>query len=104
MDYKNISSLLKEYNHFIIEEDWAKSTKDHPDFPQLNSFSDIFNQYAIDNYIAQVPFDLIDDLPNVFIGLVNYKDNLETAIIKKNNNEIKLLFFDNRYKFLTVVF
>jgi uncharacterized membrane protein len=95
MDYKNISSLLKEYNHFIIEEDWAKSTKDHPDFPQLNSFSDIFNQYAIDNYIAQVPLDFIDDLPNVFIGLVNYKDNLETAIIRKNNNKIKLLFFDS---------
>lgn len=94
MDYKNVSSLLKEYNHFIIEEDWKKSTKDHPDFPHLNAFSDIFNQYGIDNYIAEVPFDLIDDLPNVFIGLVNYNDNLETAIIKKNSNEIKLLFFD----------
>ena len=96
MDYKNVSSLLKEYNHFIFEEDWGKSTKDHPDFPQLNAFADIFNQFAIDNYIAQVPHDYFDELPSTFIGLVSQNESIETAIIKKiNNDEVKLIYFDN---------
>ena len=96
MDYKNVSSILKEYNHFIFEEDWGKSTKDHPDFPQLNAFADIFNQFAIDNYIAQVPHDYFDELPSTFIGLVSQNESIETAIIKKiNNDEVKLIYFDN---------
>ncbi len=96
MDYKNVSSLLKEYNHFIFEEDWEKSTKDHPDFPQLNAFADIFNQFAIDNYIAQVPLDYFDELPTTFIGLISQNGRVETTIIKKiNNDEIKLIYFDN---------
>lgn len=96
MDYKNVSSLLKEYNHFIIEEDWLKSSKDHPDFPEINAFSDIFNQFAIDNYIAQVPLDYFEDLPSTFLGLVSQHEKIETAIIKKmNNEEVKLVFFDN---------
>ena len=96
MDYKNVSSILKEYNHFIFEEDWEKSTKDHPDFPQLNAFADIFNQFAIDNYIAQVPHDYFDELPSTFIGLVSQNESIETAIIKKiNNDEVKLIYFDN---------
>ena len=96
MDYKNVSSILKEYNHFIFEEDWGKSTKDHPDFPQLNAFADIFNQFAIDNYIAQVPHDYFDELPSTFIGLVSQNESIETAIIKKiNNDEVMLIYFDN---------
>lgn len=96
MDYKNISSLLKEYNYYIIEGDWEKSTKDHPDFPQLNAFADIFNQFAIDNYIAKVPNDYYDELPFAFIGLVSKKENIETVLIKKvDNDEVKLIFFDN---------
>ena len=96
MDYKNVSSILKEYNHFIFEEDWEKSTKDHPDFPQLNAFADIFNQFAIDNYIAQVPHDYFDELPSTFIGLVSQNESIETAIIKKiTNDEVKLIYFDN---------
>ncbi len=96
MDYKNVSSLLIEYNCFIIEEDWSKSSKDHPDFPEINAFADIFNQFAIDNYIAQVPLDYFEDLPYTFLGLVSHDENIETAIIKKiNNEEVKLVFFDN---------
>ncbi len=96
MDYNNVNSLLKEYNHFIFEEDWEKSTKDHPDFPQLNAYSDIFNQYAIDNYFAQVPHHYFDELPSTFIGLVSQNESIETVIIKKiNNDEVKLIYFDN---------
>lgn len=108
MDYNNVASLLHEYNHFIIEEDWEKSRKDHPDFPQLNAFSDIFNQYAIDNYIAQVPLDLFDELPHAFIGLVTQNENIETVLIKKLNDEdVKLISFDksitiDKSKFLNI--
>ncbi|WGH75238.1 vitamin K epoxide reductase family protein [Tenacibaculum tangerinum] len=96
MDYHKITTLLKEYNYFIIKEDWDKSVKDHPDFPQLNSIADIFNQYGIDNYIAQVPKELFDDLPEIFIGMVDFDGSIETLIVNiSDKSSINLIFFDS---------
>ena len=96
MNYKLILSILKEQNYFIIEGDWERSVKDHPDFPQLNAIADILSQYGIDNYIAQVPQELFDDLPDIFIGIVSYDNHLESAVINKINAEkIKISFFDS---------
>lgn len=96
MNYKNVSILLKEYNYVIMEEDWINSTKDHPDFPQINAFVDILSEYAIPSYIAKVPLSLYKELPNTFIGLVTQDGQPETVIVTKLlNSKTKLTFYNN---------
>lgn len=107
--YKRIIDIIRTYQYNILEEDWNNSSKEHPDFPQINAISEIFDQYGITNFIAQVPPDVLDDLPDEFISVVYIDNTTDTAVINKSNiNNIIITFFDekrltlNKKEFLTI--
>lgn len=97
--YKHIVDILKSHNYFILKEDWVSSSRQHPDFPQINAIAEIFNYYGIENFIAQVPNNLLESLPKKFISLLHINGIPETVLIDQTNEEkVGVMYFDGKYE------
>jgi len=48
----------------------------HPDYPSIKSISDTYDYFGIENIVVNVPFDVLNQLPKNFIGLIDDKIHL----------------------------
>lgn len=48
----------------------------HPEYPSAKSISDTYDYFGIENIVANVPFEVINQLPENFISLINGKLHL----------------------------
>lgn len=59
----------------------------HPEYPSIKSISDTYDYFRIENIVANVPFEVISQLPENFISLINGK----LYLVKKDNNSAYLI-------------
>ena len=97
--YNKINSLLQTYNYFIFKDDWETTTKEHPEFPEITALVEILELHGIDCFLAKVPEELLDDLPETFVTLI-YDDGIPFTVIldKTDENNCRITFFDNKIK------
>lgn len=55
----------------------------HPDYPSIKSISDTYDYFGVENIVANVPFEVLNQLPDNFIGLID--DKLHLININKNS-------------------
>lgn len=55
----------------------------HPDYPSIKSISDTYDYFGVENIVANVPFEVLNQLSDIFIGLID--DKLHLININKNS-------------------
>lgn len=83
---ESVDSLVNKYIHlsnYRVEKNAIDlHLLTHPEYPSVKSISDTYDYFGIENIVANVPFEVINQLPENFIGLLNGKLHL----IKKDKN------------------
>ena len=98
-----LKAFFRKVNHRINEEELKLQLLGHPNFPALNSITDAFDHFGIDNVAAEVPADgdSLAQLPYCFLALVEKEGRKQLALVVKKGNEIKLTFDKSDTKSLT---
>lgn len=91
--YKLINS--SNYNFSYKDIDFHMQT--HPDYPSFKSISDTCDYFGIENVVAEIPKENFNDLPSVFITLMNN----ETVFVKKGKNKLQTINADGLSKKMT---
>lgn len=94
--------FLNTFGYQIHSEDWNLSFQSHPNYPDITAISETLDVFNVENIIAEVPRDLLDDLPDTFIALIVYNSKPENVLITKEvSQEIRMIFTDNTQKKMT---
>lgn len=85
---------------YLIENGYADKIdyfidnyKSHPDYPSLNAVSETLTLIDINNIVFRVNHQEFDDLPDMFLGIIDdnlaiIKKDLDKVIIKRKDDEI----------------
>ena len=83
---ESIENIVNKYiqlsNYKVDSKSIDLQLLTHPDYPSIKAISDTYDYFGIENIVANVPFDALDQLPDSFIGLIN--NNLH--LINKTKN------------------
>lgn len=83
MSISNIAHKYLQLSNYTIDTKTIElQLLTHPNYPSIKSISDTYDYFSIENIVANVPFEVLDQLPDNFIGLINDKLHL----ISKNKN------------------
>lgn len=92
---KSISNIANKYlqnlSYQIDSKTFELQLITHPEYPSFKSISDTFDYFGIENIAAEVPFEILDELPNSFITLVKLREQQRLYLIKKRNDKILLV-------------
>lgn len=106
--YKKIKPILSNAQYYISKKEWEDERKNCPDYPQIDVLSDLLSQFGVKNYIVKVPVELLDQLPTLFISILEYQNTVQTCIVSLGKNSIEVSFFNgksvnfNKYDFLEI--
>ncbi len=91
-----IQRLLSESNIFHIEENLLDlQLKSHPDVASIRAISDTLDYFGVDNLVANVPKDVLWQLPTSFLALIEENGDTELVLVKIKNEKITLFKSDN---------
>lgn len=83
---ESIETIVNKYlqlsNYKVDSKSIELQLLTHPDYPSIKSISDTYDYFGIENIVANVPFDVLNQLPDNFITLINDKLHL----INKNKS------------------
>lgn len=83
---ESIENIVNKYiqlsNYKVDSKSIDLQLLTHPDYPSIKAISDTYDYFGIENIVANVPFDVLDQLPDSFIGLID--NNLH--LINKTKN------------------
>lgn len=83
---ESIENIVNKYiqlsNYKVDSKSINLQLLTHPDYPSIKAISDTYDYFGIENIVANVPFDVLDQLPDSFIGLID--NNLH--LINKTKN------------------
>lgn len=76
----------------------------HPYYPSINSITDLFNHFEIDNLALKVENDLetFSQLPDTFLGQIKDSKVEELILVTKANNGVELVFNEKKSEFKSI--
>ncbi|WP_299247793.1 thioredoxin domain-containing protein [uncultured Aquimarina sp.] len=88
IDLKSFIKYLKSENINIDFDEFEFQIESHPDYPSLLSYSDSLFFFGISNYVAEIPFESIDLLPDKFMAFLKEEDSSAflAFVNKKDDN------------------
>ncbi len=94
IEYLIENGYADKIDHFI------DNYKSHPDYPSLNALSETLTQIDIKNIVFRVNFQEFNDLPDIFLGIIDdnlsiIKKGIDEVIIKREDDEIVQLSNDD---------
>lgn len=88
---ESIENLVTKHiqlsNYKVEKKAIALHLLTHPEYPSVKSISDTYDYFGIENIVANVPFEVLNQLPDNFIGLING----ELHLVKKKQNYAHLI-------------
>jgi hypothetical protein len=94
-----IPKFLNHFNYRIDRKDWDVALLSHPHFPDITAFSETFETYGIEAIVADVPKDLFDNLPDVFLSIIIIDS--QTQIVYTDHsaeNKVAVIFENGKKK------
>jgi protein-disulfide isomerase/uncharacterized membrane protein len=83
---ESIENIVNKYiqlsNYKVVSKSINLQLLTHPDYPSIKAISDTYDYFGIENIVANVPFEVINQLPENFISLINGK----LYLVKKDKN------------------
>lgn len=100
--YNILEKFVINNNIKINPEDFKLQLQSNPSFPNIKSISDTLDYFGIDNIVANVPKDALEQLPECFLAVMetDTSKNLTQVLRKKNN--IKLFKDDGSKETVSV--
>lgn len=83
-----IKTFLNENKYELEYHNLELQLLSHPEFPNFKSISDTFDYFKIENIVASVPPDQLEELPEIFLSIVRLGDSDVIVKIKKKKFEI----------------
>lgn len=99
-----LSQFAKKSNVQIDRDEIKLQLLSHPYYPSINSITDFFNHFSIDNLALRVEsnFEIYSQIPNTFLAQIKTQRGNELVLASKNKNNIKLIYSENNYKNISV--
>ncbi len=92
-------------NYIQLDKEEAKiQLLSHPYYPSINSITDLFNHFDIDNLALKVENDLetFSQLPDTFLGQIKDSKVEELILVTKANNGVELVFNEKKSEFKSI--
>jgi hypothetical protein len=90
----SIASIANKYlklsNYNIDSKTFLLQLETHPEYPSLKSISDTFDYFDIENIVAQVPKDVLNQLPETFLTTLATAKGLKVFLVKKSKDKIEI--------------
>lgn len=90
----SIASIANKYlklsNYNIDSKTFQLQLETHPEYPSLKSISDTFDYFDIENIVAQVPKDVLNQLPETFLTTLATAKGLQVFLVKKSKDKIEI--------------
>lgn len=88
----SIATIANKYlqlsYHKIDSKNFQLQLETHPEFPSLKSLSDTFDYFGIENIVAKVPQEALEQLPDYFISLLEKEDKVQLFLVQKTKNSV----------------
>ncbi len=95
--YNILEKFILNNNIKINPEDFKLQLISNPSFPSVKAISDTLDYFGIDNIVANVPKDTLEQLPEYFLAVISKDSNKSITQVQQLNNKIKL-FHENGTK------
>ncbi|WP_306353460.1 vitamin K epoxide reductase family protein [Flavobacterium sp. '19STA2R22 D10 B1'] len=89
-----INQYLKSSNYQIDRKTFALQLETHPEYPSFKSISDTLDYFKIENLIARIPKNALEQIPKPFITLYKSNNGLKLVLIKKHKGYILITYED----------
>lgn len=87
--------LVKKYvnnnNYFPDSEEFDEYYNSHPDYPSLYAVTDTLSFFKIENLVAKVSPEHLDDLPEHFISIIETEEGDQFVYIKAKDKSVHYL-------------
>ncbi len=96
----NLYNLLQKFilnNNFVINpEDFKLQLISNPSFPSVKAISDTLDYFGVENIVANVPKDALDQLPDCFLAVLEKDHSKIIAQVQKIKNGVRLFKEDGK--------
>ncbi|GGG36773.1 hypothetical protein GCM10011344_42000 [Dokdonia pacifica] len=89
-----ITSLAKEDIHLQLLS--------HADYPSINAITDTLDYFGIENIAANVPKDALQQLPKLFLALIETGKNTELVLVTQLQKGIRVRTLQNKKKIRSI--
>ena len=95
-----LGQLAKKNNIKIDENETKVQLLSHPFYPSVNSITDLFNHFNIDNLALKVNNDLeiFSQIPDAFLAQVIIDKRTELILVTKVNDGVEMVFNEKKSK------
>jgi len=98
-------SVFFKKNHIKFDKEEAQTQLlSHPYYPSINSITDLFNHFNIDNLALKVnnERETFSQIPQSFLAQINENNESQLVLVSKNKNKVELIYDKNTTKSLNV--
>lgn len=86
--YTLIDDLLKECHYHIFRNDWEDEVDKMEFTPELPQISKILKTFGVDNFVAKIPKEMFQELPERFIALFKEEEHFITVLVERERGEM----------------
>jgi uncharacterized membrane protein/protein-disulfide isomerase len=89
-----LSKLTKKNNIKIDKDETKLQLLSHPYYPSINSITDLFNHFNIDNLALKVDnnLDAYSQIPESFLAQINEGKGSQLVVVSKNDDGVELIY------------
>lgn len=96
---------LTKSNNITLDLDETKiQLASHPFYPSINSITDLFNHFDIENVAIEVSVnrETFSQLPDTFLAQIKEVENDRLVVVSKRKDHVKLVFDKKKSKILSL--
>lgn len=99
-----LNQLAKKNNIQLDKEEVKIQLLSHPYYPSINSITDLFNHFNIDNLALKVDnnLDSYSQIPNTFLAQINEDKGSQLVVVSKKTDGVELIYDEHKYKNISV--
>ena len=88
---KILQSYLRRANYNVNGNDFQLQLVSNPSFPSIKSITDTLDYFGVENIAANVPKNALEQLPRIFLAVINETASTTIAQVTRSKNGVKLL-------------
>lgn len=88
--------LMQSQITSFTKEDVSLQLRSHKDYPSVKAITDTLDYFGIENIAANVPKDALQQLPKLFLALIEKEGNTELVFVTQLKNGIRIRTIQNK--------
>lgn len=99
-----LNQLAKKNNIQLDKEEVKIQLLSHPYYPSINSITDLFNHFNIDNLALKVDNNLeaFSQIPDTFLAQINEDKGSQLVVVSKKIDGVELIYDEHKSKNICV--